>query len=91
MSFMFKYESIFDHNPTKEELAAAGYETQEDIERRKKYAAEADSVDFWSLCRLFQRRGQIAKVNEYLQRAKKEGFKDLFTLRHELAGGCIQI
>ncbi len=91
MSFMFKYESIFDHNPTPEELAASGYETPDDIEMYKKELAAAESVDFWELCFFFQDRGQTAKVDALLKQAEKEHFQDLFTLRHELAGGCIQL
>lgn len=90
MSFIFKYESIFDHAPTRQELASSGYETDEEIRDLKEHLAKSDGVDFWALCFLFKKRGQQNKVDEYFKRAQEEGCPDTFTLGHELAGGCLQ-
>lgn len=90
MAFLYKCESIFDHNPTPKELAIFGMESAEEIEFAKKCAAKASKPDWRELCFLFDMRGQQGKVDEYFKKARKDGFDDMFTLGHELAGGCIQ-
>ncbi|WP_035238137.1 hypothetical protein [Desulfobacter vibrioformis] len=90
MAFLYKCESIFDHNPTAKELTTLGMESADEIDFAKKCRAEATKVHWRQLCFLFDMRGQKEKVDEYFEKARKDGFDDLFTLGHELAGGCIQ-
>ena len=86
MTSIYKCESIFDHNPTAEELATLGMESAEEIEFARKCAAKASRPDWRELCFLFDMRNQKEKVDEYFEKARKDGYEDLFTLQHELAG-----
>lgn len=90
MSFLFKQESIFDHNPTPEELAWFGLESKEQIIREKEYMRQTDTADLGRICHLFKRRGDKKRLDLYFKRAQEDSKIDSLTLGHELAGGCIQ-
>lgn len=82
-------KSIFDYAPTREELAQLGLATDQQVDEYRQIDATEEGSDWWRLCFLFAERGDQAEVDRLLVEAEKEGFTDLYTLEHELAGGCL--
>jgi hypothetical protein len=69
-----KVETIFDHNPTADELTMIGLHSwfddyEERVARRKKILEEADEPDYFKIGLLFDRRGDTKRAEEYLAKA----------------------
>lgn len=56
-------ETIFDHNPTKEEIAKITSATSES-EYREKHLATKETELLW-ICLLYERRGDAKKAKKY--------------------------
>jgi hypothetical protein len=69
-----KVETIFDHNPTEDELTMVGLhpwypDYQERVARRKKWMEEADEPDYFNIGLLFDRRGDAERATEYFSKS----------------------
>jgi Tat protein secretion system quality control protein TatD with DNase activity len=69
-----KVESIFDHNPTEDELTMVGlhpwypdYEKQ--VQRVKQLLEEGDQPDYFNIGLLYDRRGETKRAEEYFAKS----------------------
>lgn len=75
MKYKYGFESIFDHNPTSEELDLFGIRGESDIPRYAKLVKEEEEPNFVDLARLYHHRGKDAEVEKYLSKIEDPQLK----------------
>lgn len=72
-------ETIFDHNPTPEELAIVfGIRSQDDLGRYKRTMALGADTQLGEIARLYLHRGMKDRAAQYLDSIRDQGYR--FTL-----------
>jgi hypothetical protein len=69
-----KVETIFDHNPTEDELTMIGLhpwypDYEEQVQRVKQLMEDADTPNYFNIGLLFDRRGDVGRAEEYFAKS----------------------
>lgn len=68
MKYKYGFESIFDHDPTPEELDLFGINSEEDVAYYAGLIKKHGKPNYVTLARLFHHRGKDAEVKKYLSK-----------------------